>query len=73
MKRDGRPVHYMHHRHAQYLHTYCGLINFEGYRPWNFVRSRRSTTCKRCLAKIEKDEGIVSYRERLAYWKAVLS
>ena len=64
-----RPVHYQHHKHSQYLHTYCGLINFQGYRPWSFVRIRRTVTCKRCLRMIERDEQIMSYRDRLSFWK----
>ena len=70
MSANTRPVHFQHHAHTQYLHTYCGLINFQGYRPWNFVRSRKPVTCKRCVRMLERDEGVIPYRERLAFWKA---
>lgn len=63
-----RPMHFQHYKHVQYLHTYCGLINFLGYRPWEFTRQRKQVSCKRCLWSLERDERAVSYKTRLAQW-----
>ena len=65
-----RPIHFQHYAHAQYLHTYCGLINFQGYRAWDFTRQRGHVSCKRCLWMLERDERVVTYKTRLAFWAA---
>ena len=67
-KRSGRPVHFQHYRHTQYLHTYCGLINFQGYRAWPFTRQRKNVTCRRCLWTLDRDKRVVPYKVRLALW-----
>ena len=63
-----KPIHFQHYKHAQYFHTYCGLINFAGYRAWPFTRQRKHVTCKRCLWTLERDERVVTYRDRIAEW-----
>jgi hypothetical protein len=68
MKSTGRPIHFQHFKHVQYLHTYCGLINFQGYRAWPFSRTRNDVTCKRCKWTLKRDERVVSYTVRLAMW-----
>lgn len=65
---DSRPVHFQHYKYVRYVHTYCGLVNFAGYREWPFTRTRQNVTCKRCLWSIERDERVVSYKARLAEW-----
>ncbi len=48
-KRIGRPVHFQHYKHVGYVHTYCGLVNFQGYRVWPFTRQQGNVTCMKCL------------------------
>ncbi len=68
MKKSSRPVHFQHYKHVQYVHTYCGLVNFQGYRAWPFTRQRKEVTCKRCLWTLRRDEQVISYKARLAFW-----
>ena len=66
-----KPVHFQHYSHAKvYVHTYCGLINFRGYRAWPFTRQQKEVTCKRCLWTLKRDRTVLSYKARLAYWTA---
>ena len=67
-QRIGRPVHYQHYKTGQYAHTYCGLINFAGYYPWNFTRVKKGVSCKRCEAAIGKDDRMVSFKAKCEYW-----
>ena len=63
-----RPIHFQHYGNKPYFHTYCGMINFQGYREWPFTRTQKLVTCKLCLNRIAGDEQVVSYRSRLAQW-----
>lgn len=66
--KSSRPIHLQHYKHVRYVHTYCGLVNFQGYRAWPFTRQRKHVTCRRCLWMIERDEQVVTYKSRLAEW-----
>jgi hypothetical protein len=47
------------------MHTYCGLINFAGYRAWAFTRTRKEVTCKNCLNQLRKTSRVIPFKARL--------